>query len=323
MLLALAAVFLFEPDRGHFYPIELHNGVSPRHLTVASNMSPDHNFLGFYRQTLNSDGAASYEPYNRFPIGGYLLIKLVILPFGYDLSTQIFAARLLMLLAFAATAILAWLSLCRLTSNRWVALTAVLCTFGSYYWLFYNDMVSTEIGLDLMGSMLTFHGMVIFIQDGRFRQLLGKTCAALLLGWHVYALLLPFVVLGAARDLIRARRAAPGSPPLCQVKRLASALVRSRCLQLGAAALVVGTALLSFNILNEYAAVGDGYDLIDLPSIRSILQRAGLRDSAYDSVAQVAWKPFLEAEFYRIGGMVSVYSFPQLGIRPPAPPEEL
>ena len=54
----------------------------------------------------------------------------------------------------------------------------------------WNDVPS------LCGVMLTFHGMVVFAQDGRFRQLLVKTCAALLLGWQVLALLLPIVILG-------------------------------------------------------------------------------------------------------------------------------
>ncbi len=307
LLLALGTAFVFGGDRGHFYRGELHSALTQDHLSVAANMSLDNNFLGFYYQTLNRDGTTSYHLYNRFPIGGYLLIKLAILPFSGDLSAQILAARVLMLLAFAATAVLAWLSLCRLTSNRWIALTAVLLTFSSYFWLFYNDMVSTEIGLDLMGLMLTFHGMVIFVQEGRFRQLLYKTCAALLLGWHVYALLLPFVVLGAARDLIRTRRAAPESPPpLCQVKRLASALVRSRCLQLGAAALLVGTALLSFNVIKEYAAAGGDRGLTDLPSVTSMLQRTGLTEHTHYSWTIQA---FLESQFNRLGKMSLPYAF--------------
>ena len=51
--------------------------------------------------------------------------------------------------------------------------------------------------MDLFGVMLTFHGMVVFVQEGRFRQLLVKTCVALLIGWHVYAFLLPFIALGS------------------------------------------------------------------------------------------------------------------------------
>ncbi len=114
------------------------------------------------------------------------------------------------LLFFAGSAVLACLSLCRLTTDRWIALIASLLAFSSYYLLYYNDMIATENGLSLFGVLLTFHGMVLFAQEGRFRQLLVKACAALLLGWHVYALLLPFIVLGMASELNRARRTTAG-----------------------------------------------------------------------------------------------------------------
>ena len=54
--------------------------------------------------------------------------------------------------------------------------------------------------------MLVFHGMAIFVQEGRFRQLLVKSCVALLLGWHVYAFLLPFIIFGMAAELLQARQ---------------------------------------------------------------------------------------------------------------------
>ena len=210
LLLALSTVFLFGNDRGHFYRPGHHNDTTANYLAVAANLSPAHNFLGFYRQTLDADGAPTYHVYNRFPIGGYLLIKLAILPFGDDLSAQLYAARLLMLLFFTATAVLAYLSLARLTAHRWMALTATLLAFSSAYCLYYNDIVATEIWPDHFGTFLVFHGMVLFVQEGRFRQLLGKTCLALLLGWHVYALLLPFVGLGLAGALVQAVRVGGG-----------------------------------------------------------------------------------------------------------------
>ncbi len=187
------------------------------------NLSPEHGFQRFHRWFMDEDGIPRYQPYNRFPIGGYFIIKLAILPAFGDLSAQIYAARVLMLLFFTAAAVLAYLSLCRLTSNRWIALTATLLSFSSYYLLYYNDMIANEGMSDLFGVMLTFHGMVVFVQEGRFRQLLVKTCLALLLGWHVLALLLPFVIIGLASELLRTRSASatstpPPPPPLCQVK---------------------------------------------------------------------------------------------------------
>ena len=81
LLLALSTVFLFGNDRGHFYRPGHHSGVSANHLTVAENLSPKHNFLLFFSQTLDEGGALSYHPYSRFPLGGYALIKLAMLPF--------------------------------------------------------------------------------------------------------------------------------------------------------------------------------------------------------------------------------------------------
>ena len=206
LLLTLSTVFPFGGERGYFYRPWTHTNNTADHLAVAANRSPAHNFLGFYRQTLDAAGAPTYDVYNRFPIGGSLLTKLAILPFGDDSSAQLYAARLLMLLFFTATAVLAYLSLARLTTHRWMALTATLLAFSSPYCLYYNDMVATLVWPDLFGLFLVFHGMVTFVQEGRFRQLLVKTCLALLLGWHVYALLLPFVVLGLAGALVQAVR---------------------------------------------------------------------------------------------------------------------
>ena len=70
------------------------------------------------------------------------------------------------LLFFAGSTVLAYLSLRRLTASRWIALTASLLAFSSYYLLYYNDMVATENGLSLFGVLLTFHGMVV---DSHFK----------------------------------------------------------------------------------------------------------------------------------------------------------
>ncbi len=221
LLLALSTVFVFDGDQGYFYRCCHHNWLSSHHITVAVNLSLEHGFQRFTRRVMDEDGAVGYDPYNRFPIGGYAAMKAATLPFGGSLSAQLYAARILMLLFFIGAAVLAYLSLSRLTSNRWIALTATLLAFSSYYLLYFNDMTANEGMPDLFGVMLTFHGMIVFVQEGRFRQLLVKVCIALLLGWHVLALVLPFVIFGLVRDLLRARSAAATSTPppvLCQVK---------------------------------------------------------------------------------------------------------
>ncbi len=226
LLLALSTVFVFAGDRVYFYrPPGYHNLMSAEHLTIAVNLSPEHGFQRFHRRFIDEDGAVRYAPYNRFPPGGYLLMKLATLPVSGNPSVQITTARILMLLFFTAIAVLAYLSLGRLTHNRWIALTATLLAFSSYSLLYFNDMTANEGMPDLFGVMLVFHGMVIFVQEGRFRQLVFKTCIALLLGWHVLALLVPFVIIGLASEILRARSAAatstpppPPPPSLCQVK---------------------------------------------------------------------------------------------------------
>ena len=200
---------MFDDDRyGYFHQHGIHSGMSAKNLAIAENLSIDHHFVMFINRTLHANGKPNYKVYNRFPIGSYALIKLVILPFGDDLSAKIYAARMLMLPFFGAAAILAYLSVRRLASIPWIALTSVLLAFSSAYCLYYSELISGEAMIDIFALLLVFHGMVIFEQEGRFTQLMLKTCAALLLGWHVYALLLPFIAFGLMREFRKARSAA-------------------------------------------------------------------------------------------------------------------
>ena len=213
LLLALATVFLFGNDRGHFYRGGHHDWLTSQHLTQAVNLSPQHQFLLFVSHTLDVEGDAAYLTYARWPIGSYALVKVATLPFGDNFAAGIYAARIVMLLLFAGAAALAYLALARLCGNGWVALTATLLAFSSYYCLYYNDAFAPDAVPGLFGALLAFHGMVIFEQEGRFRQLLIKSCAGLLLCWPAYALLLPYIVFALARDAFRARAGASAPPP--------------------------------------------------------------------------------------------------------------
>lgn len=302
LLAALATVFLLDKDRGQFYRPGFHNTVSANHIALAANLSPARNFAGIKRYLLDENGALGYDLYNRFPPGGYLLIKLAMLPFSDDLSARLYAARMVMLLFFAGAAILAWLSLRRLTGDDWVALTAVLLAFSSYYCLYYSDMVATEAWPDLFGMSLVFHGMTLFVQENRFRQLAAKTCLALLLGWHVLALLLPFVILGLARELVASPR---------------GALFRSRYLALGLAALFFGGAVLGFNFANEFFALKGKTALTDLPTFHSMRYRVGLNEEFNAAHAEaLAWPHFLQEQFHRIGKMSLPYLLSGAEARP-------
>ncbi len=296
LLLALSTLFLYSFDKGYFYRPGNHGWDSWKNLAIVENLSPDHGFRLFRGRHLGPDGVPAYEMYSRFPIGGYALIKLAILPFGNDLSAKILAARMFMLLLFSAAALLAFHSLARITSHRWIALAATLPAFSSYYMLFYSDGISTEYAMDLFAVMLVFHGMVVFVQEGRFRQLLARTCVALLLGWHVYAFLLPFLILGLAHEAVRAWK--DGTSLWPRVRSTAAAVLRSRYMALGVFALLFGAAVLGFNFANEYAAFGGERPVTELSSVRSMLMRTGLDQNApFD---HGWWLRFLREQFHHV-----------------------
>ncbi len=318
LLLALATVFLFGDDREHFYRPGSHNFITAQSMSLAANLSPEHGFLMFSRRYSAADGMASYEPYTRFPIGTYALIKLVIiLPFADDLAAQIYAARLLMLSFFAATATLAYLALSRLFANRWIALTATFLSFSSYICLYYSDMVSTEVATSLFGVLLTFHGMVVFVQDGRFRQLLVKACVATLLGWHVMALILPFVFFSLTKELLQAYSANLPPPEhmfyTSRIRSVAATLLSSRYLQLGIVSLLFCVLMMGFNFGTEYFALNGEIPLTELPTVKSMLKRIGVDDvylSRYPHLMD--WRPFLTGQISRIGGLSIPYFLLQL-----------
>ena len=326
LLLALSWVFLFDDYRSYFYREENHSWRSAKHLTIAENLSIEHRFLMFPTQTLDADGKPVYEVYNRFPIGGYALIKLATLPFGNDPSAKIYAARTLMLLFFAAAAALAYLSLRRLASSRWIALTATLLSFSSAYCLYYIDQIGNEAMVDIFALMLVFHAMVIFEQEGHFLQLPIKACIALFLGWHVYALLLPFIAFGLMREFIRAHSSVSHtSRALYQLGHTALSLARSRYLTLGVVTLLFGISVLTFNFTNEYFALNREVPLTELPSFRSMIKRTGVEPRINEEKAgYLSWPAFPERQFYRIGIMSLPYAFsPSFAAYSTEPPARL
>ena len=293
LLAALSVVFLSPYDRGFFYRSGHHDNTTSNYLSQAANMSVEHNFMGIVSQAPNTDGILPFDFYNRFPVGGRLLLMLAVLPFEDNMRAQIISARTMMLFFFVGAAVMAYLSLSRLTSHRWTALAATCLAFSSSFCLYYSDVVNPEVMPDLFGVLLTFHGMIVFVQEGRIRQLLVKTCLALLIGWHVFALLLPFVMLGLASELVRARP-----------HRLASVLLHSRHISLGAAAFLFGLALLGFNFALEYYALDGRVGLTDLPSFQSMLRRTGFDEAARVQKAEVmAWLNIMKVQYARIATM--------------------
>ena len=312
-LAMFVALLAMGGDRWSFYregPYErtaTHNHDTARGLAIAKNLSPDHNFRLAHRIWRDEGGGFEYGFYSRFPIGGFALVRLAVLPFGGDIASELAAARVLTLLMFCGAALFAYLAIARIAGSRWVALAAVPLAFSGFYAVYYADQVSNESVMDLFGAALVFHGMAVFVQEGRFRQLLVKTCAALLLGWHVYALLLPFIALGLGGEALALWRSAVSSGDKAKAARAAIiALARSRYAALAAVAILFGSALLTFNVANEYTAYGAGTDLSRLPLLDSISRRLGLADDYRGP--DLAWGNFITRQFYRVGVAFAPYA---------------
>ena len=214
LALAMAALVAFGGARDTFYGDGHHKWNSVMYMSMAENLSFEDRFRLFLHKPVDPYGETGYAMYSRFPVGGVVLIKLASAPFD-GMASKILAARALMLALFAASAFLAYFAVSRLSASRWIAVVAALAAFSAFTPLYYSDDIAPEVGMDLFGCMLVFYGMVLFVRDGRFRQLAAKSCAALLLGWHVYALLFLFIAFGLAGELAaRLRNSAPPPPRL-------------------------------------------------------------------------------------------------------------
>ena len=305
LLLALAAVFVFDGGRGYLYRPGHHDFTTAQTMTVAANLSPDDGFQGCRRRRPEAaSGPSCAYPYNAYPISPAALVRLATEAAGGGPARRLYAARLLMLAFFAGAAVLAWLALARLLGDRRIALAATLLAFSSYYLLYYGDMVSSEIPV-LFGAMLAFHGMVLFAQEGRFRQLALKTAAALLLGWQVVGLIAPFVLLGLAGELARA--GADGGPRP-YARRALSAIARSPYLAYGLLASLCFGLVLSWAFANEYLAFGGERPLTGLRVFDSLARRSGFaaQDQDFDGVG---WPGFLLQQLGAAGGSAIPFAF--------------
>ena len=337
LALALSCVFWFGGARGHLHGTHARVWDTAKNMALAQNLT--RSGLMFLQRTRNADGSIDHWLYHRFPIGGVALIKLAIWPFEGSLSAQLVAARTLMLVFFCGAALLAYSALFRLVGSRRIALAATLLAFSSYYMLVKKDVVTNECSMDLFALLLVFHAMVLFQQSRAnaaarrgelalpkhpFRWLLAAVCIALLLGWHVFGLLAPFLAFGLAGEARAAwrRRASahplphPRIPPL--LRRLgaaAAAMARSRFTLLAVLAALFGACVLGYNLAREYAHVASMSTATPsdaqrakrtrLPSWHSIRQRTGLRYRGDDGrlVRLLDWDAFLRWQFHRVGVM--------------------
>ena len=317
-LIALGALFALGGDRSYFHRPENHTWDSVKNMALAENLSTSRGFSLFIGDRIRPDGSTEPVLYGRFPVGGPALIRLATMPFEGDLSAKIIAARALTLAFFAAAMFTAFRALTRVFRDRWTALAATLLAFSAYYTLYFSDHVSNETNMDLFGVMLAFHGVVVFSQEGKLAQLLLKTCAALLLGWHVYALIIPFAALGFGGDAMARLRpmfrrgdgVAFGSRAAVSARVLASTALRSRHLALALAAVAFGCAVLGFNLANEYAAYDGSRPFSELPTVKSALMRTSLGDERpFDGYGGLFdWDDVLGRQLVRLGGASIPYA---------------
>ena len=301
LLAALATAGVHFIDSGPFERLfRVYDPIGLDHLAVAKNLAAEHGWLGLHFRIVEDGGEVVYAPHNSFPPLGHGLIKLATLTQPGDLRGQMQAARMLMLAFCAGAAVLAYFSLAHLTRRRWLALAATLAAFSSYAVLYSWDLVATEGAVDLFATMLAFHGIARYHRRGgagapRFGQLVAETFAALLLGWHAYALLAPFLALGVA--------AAIAGRDWAELRRLAL---------FGALALLFGLAVLAQNLAREHFALGGGVALWDLPSFES-----ARRNSVLLGLTDGHWLDFAADQLHRIGLALAPYVLTRFDIEWP------
>ena len=354
--LSLSCVFWFGGATGYLYGNHIHAYNTAKWMAMAQNLefATGLQFPHLYR---DAGGSIRYEMFNRFPIGGTALVKLATSPFEGDLSAQLVAARTLMLAFFCGSALLAYAALFRIVGSRPIALAATLLAFSSYYMLIYNDIVNSEVGMDVFALLLVFHAMVLFrdratargllgmeFPKRRFAWLLATVGVALLLGWHVFALLAAFVMLGLAGEARAVwRQSAPTASPRRSLPRLgavALAMLRSRITLLAICSVLIGATVFGCNLAVEHAhmvgpkqerGTGDvdtgtalalpawhahspwrttaklptpGAGLASSPAWHAVLRRTGLDGGLKGFLRPVGWDPFLKWQFHRVGVMV-------------------
>ena len=299
LLAALSTVFIFANDRGNFYRAGHHDYVTADHIAIAKNLSLRHNFLMFKFQEF-TNGEVIYHPYNRFPIGAHTLIKLTTLPFRHGSAEELYAARVLMLLFFGGSAVLAYLSLGKILSSKWIALAATMFAFSSIYALYYNDMVAPDGITNVFGVFLTLHGLITFFQEKKRGQLFIKITISLLLGWPVLIFLILFSLSGVMKCAV-----------IDRINWVKSKWVfRNIFVQVGAFSLLSSGILLGFNIINESIATNN--NPLDTPTLASLKFRTLGFDQAteWTSGNQLSWSNVISSSFSRISAASSPFSIP-------------
>ena len=199
LLGCLAAALSFAASEGRFERPTADDPVAARTLARVANLSPEHRFVPFTRRALDGEGEIAHLVDGGRPPGADLLLRLVLFHFAEGSAAEAVAARAAMAVSFGLAALLAYLSLVRLLGGRWIALGVTLLAFSSFSGGAWDAVAAAPA---VLAALLAFHGTVVFVREGRFRQLLLKGGAALFLATSAYALLTAFAVLGLVLGLV-------------------------------------------------------------------------------------------------------------------------
>ncbi|NOZ71202.1 MAG: hypothetical protein GXP38_04700 [Chloroflexi bacterium] len=257
LISVLLFIFAFRDDSGGF--IQGHHGVFSAHgLALAKNLSPEHNFLLFDKMFW-SNGGVDFSAYGRFPITSFLLIKIPVMLTSPNLSMEITAARSLMYIFLFAAMVLAVLITYEFVGSYFVAISAALLSFSSYYLIYYGDVIFYNTPA-VFGLLLAFYGLVVYHKRGGFGRLIVLFLIGLSFGWPVFALLVIYVFLAL---LVRFSK-----------ERSILMVIRSDDFKLGVIGVLFSFSLLFLNIGNEYLHTGKS--LRDLDTVDALLRRSGL-----------------------------------------------
>ena len=206
---ALAGVFLVGLARARSETPLVGDAASAAVLARAANLSREYDFALFTRLTPGEEGEVRRVGSPGVPLGGPALFGVALAAAGRDLRGQVTAARVLALALLLGAAALAYRSLRKLSENRWLAVGA---TLGALSLLSATGRGPATLAgaAEAFGALLLFHGLVVFVREGRFRQLVVSAGAALLLTFSAYALLAAFLALWLGLHLreVRALRGA-------------------------------------------------------------------------------------------------------------------
>ena len=154
--------------------------------------------------------------------------------------------------------------------------------------------------------MLVFHSMIIFALEDRFRQLIIKSCLAILLGWHVLTLLVPFVVIGLFKTGFML---GPAHTKNYGKSWVQTSLLRFR---IGIAAMVTCRYMVLGAVVGTFSILVLVYiEVFDFPVLEPMTRRLGLDSESNQIVTEQAeWTSFLRDQLIRIGLMSIPFALP-------------